>query len=292
MSTALAAGPGTHRRPRARHIVASVAVILLAATTAACSPEADDGGGGTNDAVGHVHGLGVDPADGQLMVATHTGLFRLDDASEALELAGPVQDYMGFTVVGAGNFLASGHPGEGQEGPAALGLIESTDGGETWQPVSLSGEVDFHSLDTSGNQTFGLDSGTGSILSSTDRQEWSSGAPTPLADIAVNPDGTQLVGTTEGGVLSSDDGGASFAGLSGSPVVAVVDWGADGTLVGVDPDGVVYSTSDLATWKELADLGSYPQAIAVEDDQIFVAVEDRIVVSDDAGATFEDVIGL
>ena len=28
--------------------------------------------------------------------------------------------------------------------PSSLGLIESTDGGKTWQQLSLAGEADFH----------------------------------------------------------------------------------------------------------------------------------------------------
>ena len=63
---------------------------------------------------------------------------------------------MGFTVVGPDRFLGSGHPdaaGIRQGKPARLGLIESTDAGDSWASRSLSGEVDFHALASSQGTT-------------------------------------------------------------------------------------------------------------------------------------------
>ncbi len=45
-------------------------------------------------------------------------------------------DLMGFTVAGPGRYLASGHPGLHVDLPQPVGLIETTDGGVTWTPVS------------------------------------------------------------------------------------------------------------------------------------------------------------
>jgi hypothetical protein len=49
---------------------------------------------------------------------------------------GPVIDLMGFTVAGPGRYLASGHPGLHVDQAQPVGLIETTDGGVTWTPVS------------------------------------------------------------------------------------------------------------------------------------------------------------
>jgi hypothetical protein len=65
---------------------------------------------GEGDAVGHVHRLGVDPADATLYIATHVGLLDLDESREATRVADRRQDTMAFTVVGPGHLLASGHP--------------------------------------------------------------------------------------------------------------------------------------------------------------------------------------
>ena len=98
----------------------------------------------------HVHGLGRNPADGALMVATHTGLFRVaPDSATAQRVADNHQDTMGFSVVGPDHFLGSGHPGSTDD-PPFLGLIESRNGGAQWRPISLRGEVDFHVLEARG----------------------------------------------------------------------------------------------------------------------------------------------
>jgi hypothetical protein len=59
-------------------------------------------------------------------------------------------------------FLAGGHPSP--TGPAAtsphLGLIRSTDAGQTWTTVSAAGEADFHSLQQAAPLLYGLDSQT------------------------------------------------------------------------------------------------------------------------------------
>ena len=104
-----------------------VALAVSAALVAAC------GSGGDADqsdqpALEHVHGLGVNPADGMLYVASHHGVFRVDGQGDAEQIAGRTQDFMGFTIVGPNHFLASGHPGpHDDDQPSNLGLIESTD---------------------------------------------------------------------------------------------------------------------------------------------------------------------
>jgi hypothetical protein len=48
----------------------------------------------------HVHGLGVNPRDGALFIATHTGLFRAaPEERRARRVAGRSQDTLGFTVL-------------------------------------------------------------------------------------------------------------------------------------------------------------------------------------------------
>jgi hypothetical protein len=66
-------------------------------------PVAEDPG------VVHVHGLGINPKDGGLYAATHTGLFVIGDGT-ATRVSGRLQDTMGFTVVGPDHFIGSGHP--------------------------------------------------------------------------------------------------------------------------------------------------------------------------------------
>lgn len=116
--------------------------------------------------IGHVHGLAVNPADGQLYVAAHNGVFQLPAGDEAVRVGDGAQDTMGFTVVGPDHFMASGHPAPLQGGPDHLGLIESTDAGVSWSTLSLAGEADFHALSHVHDTTYGYNSLTGQFMGS------------------------------------------------------------------------------------------------------------------------------
>ncbi|MFC7715809.1 hypothetical protein [Nonomuraea recticatena] len=124
----------------------------------AAQPSSDPG-------VGHVHGLGVDPATGKTYVAGHFGLFTLEN-KKLLRVGDRDADHMGFTVAGPKTFYASGHPAEADitAGQAPhLGLIRSTDSGLTWEQVALAGKADFHALQVAGATVYGYDSQTGQI---------------------------------------------------------------------------------------------------------------------------------
>lgn len=117
--------------------------------------------GALDTTVAHIHALGVNPADDSLFAATHSGLFRFDDQGVATRVSDNHQDTLGFTVVGPDHFLASGHPdmsGRLAGQPALLGLVESTDAGQSWANVSLSGEADFHGLSVVNGTVYGWDS--------------------------------------------------------------------------------------------------------------------------------------
>jgi hypothetical protein len=142
----------------------------------------------------HVHGLGVNPADNALFIATHTGLFRVEQGDRRAERVGErYQDTMGFTIIGPNRFLGSGHPdikeARAKNLPSLLGLIESTDSGESWQPISLSGEADFHVLRFAGERVYGYDASNDPLLVSGDRgRSWQElEKPGPLVDLAVDP---------------------------------------------------------------------------------------------------------
>ncbi len=237
----------------------------------------------------HVHGLSVDPADGTLYAGTHYGLFRLPEQGEATRVAGRVQDFMGFTVAGPGHFLASGHPGEGQEGPSSLGLIESADGGQTWQPLSLAGEADFHALEYRHGQVYGVNSLTGQFLVSDDKKTWDARSDLPMADFAVSPtDPDVILATTEQGLARSADGARSFGLVSGAPLLLLVSWAEDGTIVGVGPEGGVHVSSDEgATWQQRGTLDGPPEALAARSqDEIYAAAGGAVLVSTNGGRDF------
>lgn len=291
---------GPARRSRPWVWVAVVAVALAAAVGIWAA-----GRGGDNDdatpagladdpGVAHVHGLGIDPADGTLFVATHNGTFRVPDEGPAERVGDSFQDTMGFTVAGPGQFLGSGHPDMAgmQEGqPGQLGLIESTDAGDTWESLSLSGEVDFHGLAYAHDQVYGWDSGSGRFMVSSDRENWETRSTLNLHGFAVDPsDENHIVGATPDGLAVSSDGGATWARAAAAPPVVALAWDETSGLWGVTPDGQVQHSSDSDTWEAAGSLPGPPQALLASADTLYAAAEDGgvtgIYQSADSGRTW------
>ena len=263
--------------------------IALAATSCAGDKngQATDGDGSDDPGVVHVHGLGVDPQDGTLYAATHTGLFRVGVDGTAERVANRYQDTMGFTVVGPKTFLGSGHPDLRENLPARLGLVESKDAGQTWKALSLQGQADFHALHAAHGSIFGYDSTSGTFMVSTDRSRL------PMHDFVVSPTSADVVlATTEQGLAHSADGGRSWHALSDAPHLVVLAWSQPKSLYGVAPDGTVHSSADGGmTWTARGTVGGAPEAMTVDDrggaGTLYVAVSGRgILVSSDGGTTF------
>lgn len=246
--------------------------------------------------VEHVHGLGVDPADGTLYAATHFGLFRLPEQGEAERVADRYQDTMGFTVVGAGTFLGSGHPDfqKDPDLPTRLGLIRSADAGESWETVSLGGEADFHVLRAGHGNVYAWDAGSGRLMVSPDEgQSWETRGTLQIRDFVVDPANPDvLLATTDRGLSRSQDGGRTWRPVPDAPTLAVLAWSDSGTLAGVGPDGRVHSSADGGLrWAAGGAVDGAPEAmlVAAEDgrETMYVAVSPgTIVMSRDGGGSF------
>jgi hypothetical protein len=267
----------------------------MAGALAACAGGSSTDSSGQAPQVTHVHGLGVNPGDNAVYVATHHGLFRIDRGT-ARPVGADRDDYMGFTVAGANTFLASGHPASGSGGPSNVGLIESTDAGQTWRQRSLSGQADFHALDYAHGTVYGYDATSATLRSSTDKTSWQTLGQVAAADIAASPtDPTTLLATTDQGVAASTDGGRTFASPRGSAVQMFLAWPATTILYGVDPTGTLSVSADAGTtWKRISTIpGGGPQAFtAVDSHHLLAATSDSIYESRDAGATFTRLLPL
>lgn len=287
-----AAAEAARRRLRIMAIAgAAAAALAVAVVVLLLTSGGDDGGGRTAappaavEPISDVHGVGVNPADGALYIASHDGLYRsAPGASSAARVDGPEQDLMGFTVAGPDRFFASGHPGPGQPGPPSLGLIESTDRGGTWTSVSLSGS-DLHLLRAVGDAVYTFD---GQLRASADGgRTWEQRtAPAGLIDLAVDPrDGRRVLAATQGGVQRSADGGRTWQPTS-LEVPALLAWGRANRPAAIGGDGVVRTSSDGGvTWR---DGGRAPREPAVfssdADGALYVTTMDGAVdVSTDGG---------
>lgn len=243
----------------------------------------------------HVHGLGVDPADGTLCAATHSGLFRLPTGGGAQRVANRAQDTMGFSVVGPHTFMGSGHPDfrEDDVRPPLLGLLESTDAGGTWRRLSLHGQADFHALHAVHDRRYGYDSTSETFMVSTDRRDWDRRAHLVMLDLAVSPvHPGAVLATTEQGLVSSGDGGRTFSPVPGAPALVVLAWDREQELYGVGPDGTVRRSGDAGrTWHRTGTVGQASEAVAVDGRNgtqvLYVAATDRgVLQSTDGGRTF------
>lgn len=269
----------------------TAALALTAVALTACSSTDAPDPAAVRPIFAHVHGIGVDPADGTLYVASHDGLFR--SGPDGLVPAGAAgRDLMGFTIAEAGRFLSSGHPRPGDTLPGPIGLAESADGGVSWTPLSLTGEADFHALEVAGDTVYGYDATSGLLRVSTDGgRTWDERAAVEALDIAVDPtDGRRVLATVQGGVARSTDGGRSFAAPTG-PQLAYVSWGPNGRIYGLDLDsGVHTSTDGGATWTRTGTVpGGRPQAVTATADALLAATAGGVYRSGDSGGTFTPV---
>ena len=267
------------------------ALALARVAVTACSSPGATAPAADGPVFEHVHGVGTDPADGTVYVASHDGLFR--SGPEGLVPAGAAgRDLMGFTVAGPGRFLSSGHPAPDDSLPEPIGLAESTDGGATWTPLSLTGEVDFHALEVAGDSVYGYDATNGLLRASTDGgATWEDRAAVEALDIAVEPGtGQRVLATVQGGTALSTDGGRTFAPPTG-PQLAYVSWAPDGTVYGLDLDSAVHSSTDAgATWTATGTVpGGRPQAVTATVDELLAATAGGVHRSTDGGATFTPV---
>jgi photosystem II stability/assembly factor-like uncharacterized protein len=273
-----------------RVLAVSLALMLILAgcggSDAPSDPEAvrDDG-------PDHVHGLGVNPRDGALMVATHSGLFRVAEGQRELRRVGDLrQDTMGFTIVGPDRFLGSGHPDTRTNDPPHLGLIESDDGGKSWSSVSLRGDADLHALVAHSHVIYAFDSRSGRLLASGSKgRSWTTRrSPGSVIALALDPKvETRLVASTDEAVFLSTDGGATWKKRAGIEP-GMLAWPSPRELLHVGADGLVSVSNDQGrTWRRRGEVPAQPVAMSANGDRVHVAdPEGRIFASRDGGRTW------
>lgn len=250
---------------RAALVVGALVLAALLLWLAFGDGDGGDEPGGAVEEVSHVHGLQI-PAwgDGDVYVSTHQGAFRIGSDDWAWVSEQP-HDFMGFAAHPAdeGVLYSSGHPAPGSDLPNPIGFMVSTDGGATWQPRSLQGEVDFHVMAVhpeDGDVLYGFDGRRGLLRTSDAGERWEE-LPSPALDqtppvgLAVGAGDGELYAAIEGGLLHSTDDGASWEQVLERPVSAVhVDVSDPQHLLAyaVDEQGSLLRSEDGgASWEPL-----------------------------------------
>jgi hypothetical protein len=260
-------------------VAAALALIALG-----CGGDGDSPSSGTGpDLVGpvHVHGLGLNPNDGALFIATHTGLFRSPAGGRRSErIADRSQDTMGFTVVGPDHFLGSGHPDLREDLPPLLGLIESRDAGATWEPVSLLGEADFHVLEAAGDRVYGFDASGGRLLVSRDGGKTWTRRPTPepLVSLAIHPGNSRrVIASGQRALYVSGDEGRRWRRIARA--AGLLAWPKRSRIYLIAASGSVSRSDDVGkAWGKVGDLGGQPAAFESEGNtELYAALHDGTV---------------
>lgn len=228
---------------------------------------------------GHVHAIAKDPGTGRLLLAAHGGLFAQGRAS--FERVGPALDLMGFAVVGASHYYASGHPRPGVDLPDPMGLIESVDGGRTWDVRSRGGTSDFHSMTAAGNGMIGFD---GTLRRTDDGTLWDdvTSGPEPIS-LTGRAGDRRVVASSQDAVLTSGDSGRTWTRVEGSPAPALVSR-ADNAVIAVTADGRVHMAEASGTaWKQTDLTVKGPHALLASGGtaqlEIVVLAEEGLLVS-------------
>ena len=248
--------------------------------------------GSTNDPIsqaasefGGVHNLLI--TDDGILFGTHHGVWLQRKSQDPVPVGDSRFDVMGLAKH-AGGLVASGHPDSTEEQVGNIGLRGSTDQGRTWKNISLTGQVDFHRLASSGQVILGLSATDGALLVSNDSGKNWEALPNPnLFDLALDPSNpSNVVGTTETGPILSTDGGRTFAPIAGAPLLALLSWDT-ARLVGVTPDGLIYESLDQGTtWSQIASVTGQLRAIAARGEEIAVLAGTDLYYSSDAGRNF------
>jgi len=243
------------------------------------------------DEMQHIHGLGV--RGSTLFIATHGGLWAAPDGQTKPRRVGQSQqDIMGFSVLSKDRFIGSGHPHPSQQDlPPNLGLIESRDDGNTWKNISLSGEADFHVLESSGSRVYGFDGTQGRLMVSFDSgRSWQQRTPpSGIFALAIDPaDRDTVIAATQRGLFVSADAGKSWR--SADPRLAgLLAWPRPRELYLIDGQGAVQlSRNSGRTWQAVGgSIAGQPAAFIATRSDLYAALgDDSVKRSTDGGRSW------
>ena len=243
--------------------LAASAILLGAAYLLAVAPAASSAA--KVERFTHIHGLEVPAwAGGEVFVSTHIGLLRIDSEGEWYEVGDVKHDFMGFRAHPSeeGVLYSSGHPDLQSGLPNPIGFMVSRDAGLSWEPLALTGEVDFHAMtvqQTDGDVVYGFNvAGEAGLYRSFDGgHNWERVDSPELLEVGgalsleVHPqDREALFAGTQAGLFYSGDGGRSWenVALQGVPVTAVrfAPGGAGKLFVyGAHPEARLLVSEDL-----------------------------------------------
>lgn len=249
-----------------------------------------------------INALDIDPADGDFLLTTNRGFYRIDPKTKAVTpIRGSVASSRGRSAVGTfleldvagpGRLLGSGHPDDPKSGlPAYLGLMRSDDAGANWRVVSRLGEADLHKIVQRHRRLYAFDAVLGAMLISSDGGRTFTERFTPrglVIDFVVDPkDPGYLLAATEDQLHRSQDGGEKWRGVASGRGMRLA-WEGE-TLLRADQDGTIQRSTDRGqTFSPVARVAGEPYKFkSLDARRHYLALSDGTIVGTrDAGDTW------
>jgi hypothetical protein len=244
------------------------------------APPADDGAG-SGGASPAINSVTVDPGDGTIMVGAGPALYRVEPGSKKGEEVvgeldqGTVSGNLVVRFAGPNDLLASGHPKEGSL-PENIGLMRSSDHGDTWALEDGVEEADYHELEVVGDQLIAVEVEAPDIKVSRDGgRSWETRTPpdAPI-DVVVNPrDPDHWAVSTEQGTFVSTNGGQSWRPRD-TTFGARLIWPSEDALFSIDRNGTIRVSKDGGrSFQDRGEVGGLPSEVTSgRQNELLVAV--------------------
>lgn len=233
----------------------------------------------------HIHS--VRALGNEIILGTHEGLFQYMNETTVKRISPERFDVMGLAVSTKG-FYASGHPGQGSKLVNPVGLLFSSDRGKNWKQVSLAGVVDFHTLETIGDELYGADSGSGQLMYSANAgKSWVKRGLNTFTDIAPDPKvKSSVLAVKDGKLHRSKDGLKTSNVVKTNFAVESIDW-IDGSLLASSGKILFQSINSGSSWKKLATMPAAIGSLTQSRSMIAFSMNGAIYSSSNGGKGFK-----
>ena len=250
-----------------------------------------------------VNGLDVDPVNGEFMLTTNKGFWRITKDGRVSQVKGTIEadgkkdtvgTFLELEPVGDGRLIGSGHPDSQNTLPQFLGFIESTDNGKSWRVLSRLGDADLHKILEVHGRLYAFDAVLNAMLISSDGGRTFAERFTPpglVIDFVVDPeDPDYILIANEEQLYKTDNAGERWRPLTQGLGMRLA-WNPGAPIVRAEQDGTVsHSTDKGETWQTVGKVEGEPYKFETTDDpnHLYLALSDgTITETRDAGKTWK-----
>lgn len=261
----------------------------------------------------HVHGLAYTVDGRALLIASHGGLVAYRDG-QWRQAGDSAYDLIGLSVT-KDAIYSSGHGPSDRPVGDPIGLVKSTDGGKSWQRLTLAGEAEFHVMDVSfwSGAIYVLNVAPNSQMprpgvyfSRDDGKSWKRCAVAGLAPqivrIAAHPLLPSTVAVaTESGIYISQDFGEAFHRIGPSVPISAITFDVSGDhlffalddpyrLLRISLDGMATLALSLPELEETSFVKFIAQHRSNLQQLAIATRRKNVFQSHDGGATWEHIM--